>query len=299
MTLSPQAYGSLQGWKPKDDFFSKPRSLNLVAIISNIFFPWLAFVLIFWALAFYLRHEQPFFAWLVVACGVLAVAASAFSAWRLQQRGRPVGWYGYFAVSMFISVALSTSLANMTYRAFMEPVYDSLFDLKDYKDVSPNREKGAQLMDAGYVSFSKGSAIDFRKAMSFRDRKTYCVAPISDGQDKMANYDFWAVGVDCCSGVSTDFRCGEYNNPYARSGLRLLRDEERPFYRLAVEQAEAAYGIRSAHPQFFTWVEDPEEIIGKWRSFGFKCFVLGILGHFGLSVLCVLAALFGFQFGWG
>ena len=38
---------------------------------------------------------------------------------------------------------------------------------------------------------------------------------------------------------------GEYNNPGAHSGLRLLDDEQRPFYRLAVEQAEAAYSLKA------------------------------------------------------
>lgn len=60
------------------------------------------------------------------------------------------------------------------------------------------------------------------------------MAPIVNGNAALATYDFWAVGLNCCSGVSSDFRCGEFNNQHARSGLRLMRDDQRPFYRQAL-----------------------------------------------------------------
>merc|ERR1719502_2180472 len=65
----------------------------------------------------------------------------------------------------------------------------------------------------------------------------YCVAPIVKGNAQLTSYDFWAVGVNCCSGAQSDFRCGEYTNPHSKSGLRLMKDDQRPFYRLAVQQS--------------------------------------------------------------
>ena len=77
----------------------------------------------------------------------------------------------------------------------------------------------------------------------------------------LETYDFWAIGMDCCSVNAADFHCGaglgwilsvrperakgqartggEVGNFKAHSGLRLLDDRQRSFYRLAVEQAGA------------------------------------------------------------
>eukprot|EP00913_Durusdinium_trenchii_P009404 g8838.t2 len=150
----------------------------------------------------------------------------------------------------------------------------------------------------------------------FKNDDTYCVAPIILGKDQMASYDFWAVGVNCCPGQSPDFRCGEYNNAHARAGLRLMSDVERPFYRLAVQQAEAAYNIRTKppicpkqcvwwshqfglsrteHPMFFHWVQDPVALTNEWISDGHR-FVFKSMGvFFVFNFFCVSCAIIVFS----
>ena len=55
------------------------------------------------------------------------------------------------------------------------------------------------------------------------------VAPIVSGEGKMASYDYWAVGVNCCKGGM--YRCGEYNNPKAKNGVRLMDDTQRSYFK--------------------------------------------------------------------
>lgn len=77
--------------------------------------------------------------------------------------------------------------------------------------------------------------------------------------------DFWAVGVDCCDN-SRKFECGPVSDPLAKAGLRLLRDDQRPFFRMAVEQWSAEFKLPVRHPLFFYWVKDPQKAVESYRD---------------------------------
>eukprot|EP00929_Paragymnodinium_shiwhaense_P086547 TRINITY_DN4704_c0_g1_i3.p2 TRINITY_DN4704_c0_g1~~TRINITY_DN4704_c0_g1_i3.p2 ORF type:complete len:208 (-),score=47.28 TRINITY_DN4704_c0_g1_i3:69-692(-) len=198
------------------------------------------------------------------------------------------------AIVFFIATVIATIAGDFNFRYHMQPFYD-MENLNTYPNVNPAHAKGQQLMDAGRVYFMDGTALDFGKSMSFKDLDLYCVAPIVNGGNQQASYDFWAVGKNCCNGPSSMFQCGEYNNPYARSGYRLLADRERPFYRLAVQQAEAAYNLRSTHPLFFVWTQDPVSMMTEYRSAGFRLFLIATGVHFFFNLACVTGAVIGFS----
>jgi hypothetical protein len=268
--------------------------MNVAAIGVNIIAPWIVFCVVYAALSFFLHYQRPMLAWLTVVAGLGAAGLTMFLAYRARTRNQDPMWYTFSTLALIIAVVLGATMGDMNFWYNMQPFYD-IENLNTYPSVNPAREKGQQLMDAGRVYFAEGTILDPRKAMGFKNLDLYCVAPIVSGQQQLASYDFWAVGINCCSGVSSDFRCGEFNNPQARSGLRLMRDDQRPFFRLAVQQAEAAYNIKSTHPLFFYWLQDPVAQMNSYRADGFKYYLLGIFSHFAFNIFCVVCAVLGFS----
>lgn len=170
-------------------------------------------------------------------------------------------------IDVWIAMALAGGavafiVGTVIFKDNFEP-YDNITRLSSYPMVDTSAYTGQQFMDAGQIEFIPGSHLDLSKSYGFKNGHTYCVAPIVAPEFKgpaenMNNYDFWAVGLDCCSGHTNDFHCGEFANPSAHSGLRLMRDFDRNFYRLAVKEAKASYGIQANYPIFLTWMEDPQ-----------------------------------------
>ncbi|CAE7761730.1 unnamed protein product, partial [Symbiodinium pilosum] len=269
----------------------KRLNLNALAVILNMLLPWTVFSAICWALSFSLHYKAPWAAWGSVALGIGIVAWSARLAMRADASEK---WHSFFTVATLVAVLMATACGEWNYRTYNSAVYD-LNNMNAYPAVSPAGHKGQQMMDAGRVYFKEGTSLDLKKAMSFKNSDTYCVAPITFGQDQMPSYDYWAIGMNCCEGQTPDFRCSEYNNAHARAGLRLMSDDERPFYRLAVQQAEAAYNIRAEHPMFFHWVQDPVALMSAWTDAATRFVMMSSFCFFVLNFFCVSCAVVVFS----
>jgi len=276
-----------------------------VAVCQCLFLPWLTFCLVYATVSFSLHYSTPWLCWLIVGLfGLLALALGGCAyvngrAKMKQDVGHEPTWLIFLFITMTIAVSVGAVLGNLNFTSFMQRYYDYA-NLNDYQSVNVAKMKGAQVMDAARLNFDKGAALDLRKAMGFKNLNTYCVVPITmttsdNTRAELANYDFWAVGLDCCSGGVADFHCGDYNNPNARGGLRLLQEDERSFYRLAVQQAEAIYHIKATHPLFFYWTEDPVQEMESWREEGYKFFFLGMVVHFCWQLFAVVLGIAGFS----
>lgn len=302
----PQLYGGFGGFSVDPRFVRRQRQrMNMVAVCQCLFFPWLTFCLVYALTSFSLHYNSPWLCWLLVSVFALITAAigvGALLALRAKfknDENREPTWFVFLFITMTIAVVVGAVLGNMNFTTFMQKYYD-YDNLAEYKYVDVSQNRGAQVMDGARLSFIEGTALDLRKAMGFKNLNTYCVAPItvstSDNvRAELSSYDYWAVGMNCCSGDLTDFHCGAYNNPKARGGLRLLQDDQRPFFRLAVQQAEAMYHIKATHPLFFYWSEDPTKEMESWKEEGYKFFFLGMLVHFCWQLLCVVLGIVGFS----
>lgn len=217
---------------------------------------------------------------------------------------RPMIYWGWWPCWTFFFCITAAGVGAFVGRFLWKSTlvhYYEVEELQTYKDVNVDTVPGSQIMDAGMVTFAEGVSIDRSHGGCFVNLgHTYCVSPIvTDGKMPAGlaggpitgSYDYFAVGVDCCSCPNQDFRCGEWRNPMTHGGLRSQDVASRPFYRLAVDDFSAAWGKESKHPLFFEWTHMP---IFKWKalwSWTMHCVVLAVCSP--IPVVFLLAALVG------
>lgn len=271
-----------------------PRQMvNLVSVVLALFVPWLLFIITFGVLTFSLHYEQALTAYTVNGITLLFVLFLGVSALdtKKKTRGTPSLQVFTFATS-FLAWSCAVIFGDFNFYHYMQPFYD-LYNLNSYRNIDPSLDKGQRLMDAGQITFVEGSGLDRGMTMGFKNLDTYCVVPIGkrnqtkNGNEFMplATYDFWAIGLNCCSdNTGGDFRCGEYNMPGVRAGLRLMKDEQRAYFRLAVQQAEAAFNIKASHPLFLHWMQDPSTEMFAYQDGGYSFYIVGVMYYFAIQL---------------
>jgi len=244
-------------------------------IILGITLPTLMFAVNYWLMGFSIRHYRPALA-LLLGPAVTVAACLFYSAqtYRRLKNNSPARGLVAITVTMWSAMLSATYLSDICYWSFANSYY-SYQDLLSYPNIDPNLDRGQSYMDSGITYFKESTYVAVTKAVAFRSTAVYCAAPIVrqpiENQDgtvavetegtvvlpTSGTIDWWAVGINCCDPSGNGFTCGEVGNPLARAGVRMLREDARPFFLMAVQEWNSQYGLPSKHPLFFHWVQDP------------------------------------------
>jgi hypothetical protein len=274
----------------------RKRLMNGIPMAINLFAPWLLFCITFflWSFKFHFRYGTRLPA---VLLGLVCIClVPAYARYQAHKRGLDPTWFGYTFVMFCLAVVCGWRLGDWNYQANMWP-YFKYESLESYPAVDVGNTLGVNVLDAGRVYFASTAKIDQSRSWHFKDGTLYCVAPIVS-RNGMATetLDFWAVGTDCCSDSASDFRCGEYANANARSGLRLLDEGALQKYRLAVEQASQLFKMHATNPLFFVWTQDPVDDVFSYQTRGWRVAVLAGFVSFFVSTLGVVVASIRFAY---
>jgi len=258
-----------------------------VALMA-VLLPWISFLTPFLLLSSKLHFADPeaALAASIATASVFAVsmALGGFVAHRNNQH---TGWFWYIGIMVATNFTFGFLLGEFNFWKNMLNYFD-VNALNTYKNVDVSLEdtvNGNTLMDAGRIDpFVAGTSVDLSKSNAFIASHTYCVAPIKNG-DNMQNFDFWAVGLDCCTKEQSQWACPEVSIIDAKGALRVLNDEMRPYFHLAVEQAASIYNVSYTNPLFFYWLEDPKEELSAWLAEGMAFILASVMISFVVAVL--------------
>jgi hypothetical protein len=281
------------------------RRLNVFAILMNVVIPWMLFCITLGLFSFSIRYRDYWLCWkIVLSLSLLTVAIPACCLWldgvkmevpyEEYEREKGPKWFAALLIMSFLAMFSGKELGDFNFNSRMGMVYD-YESLATYHNIDPGNYKGEQLPDVGRITFTNDTYLRLNYSMGFKDTDTYCVVPIVTPRMKhYDDHDFWAVGKNCCDGISDDFHCPGYNDASIHSGLRLLDESSRPFYRLATQQAEARHWINSHRPLFFEWMPDPERHVKTIKSSGLQRYFVGVVVGFIFQcfVVSVLVMIF-------
>lgn len=178
----------------------------------------------------------------------------------------------------FVAAVAGMLFGGLNYCYYGWPSY-SLDGLRTYTDLDATDVPGQRLMDAGRVTFVQNTRL---------------LAHHNQTGWQQGHPNAWASRpVGCRRGMlqswAEQLHCGDFHSPKAKSGLRVVDESQLRFFRLAVQQAEAAYNLEVGQPMFFTWLEDADKTLENFFHLSFKNFVVANVYHMGFNTVCLLA----------
>jgi len=208
-------------------------------------------------------------------------------------------WWPFWKfVMIWVAVGLGSYIGNYIWNQCFLP-YTNVARLQAYRNIIPESTSGVRLQDAGLIKFNDTVGVDRSRTGCLKNGATYCIAPIVTGgvlpsctdSPGAHGYDLFMTGVDCCT-CPGEFRCGAWDKPGTLGGYRVTTEDDRKFFRLAVQDWSSTYGKHYKHPVFFNWVSEPVQTWSNFSSRGYQLLTLALL-LFPFAVLGTVIALNG------
>mmetsp|Transcript_138503 Transcript_138503/g.430706 ORF Transcript_138503/g.430706 Transcript_138503/m.430706 type:complete len:323 (+) Transcript_138503:110-1078(+) len=247
--------GNLKGGRPR----SRVNVWELVLV------PWAFLVLILFCYLLGGAHGKPVVLWVIPV--ILIALSSIFVRhhYRLGNNAEVV--LGVLCVTA-VMIGLVVGSYSVV-RSLSE--YYRLSQGASYFNVLPS-EPALGKRDATTLVFTNTTAVDPSRTLGYVDvhttgSTTYCVAPISNG-DEGTRIQYWAAGTDCCERRG-NFQCGAATNPDARGAVVWTEATQKSEgFKQAIEAAEAAYFLTSGDEYLLVeWHKDPVGFRdGLWNS---------------------------------
>lgn len=288
------------------DKFHKARSIfspglrirmNVVPMFLSLFLPWGVFIFCSGISSFWVVYAHPLFVTLCLAIVFVAWLATALMAIWARWNDPDPTWLTYICMAVGTALVWGALSGKGTYHSFSEPYY-KIHDLKAVNGIDASSTPGEHVMDAGLISFGPGNHLDALRSWHFMKETLYCVAPVvtNGSMPRGLSYDFWAVGKDCCSTSSSDFRCGSWGSLAANGGWRVMDEGDLKNYHLAVQQAESLYSIKAHNPIFINWAQNAAGEVQSWNTQAFQNFLMNVGFAFVFSLF--FAAMASCRFAW-
>jgi len=309
---APQAWNREQRYHPTKSaakelpgVYVPHAPVNLAAVAITFLVPPLIFLFTASPLSFSPHFNMPYGVWLIVSVSAIPGLIALRLWYKAVRNSMDPTWYAFSAFVLWFAFVAGCLFGDQNYWYATQRFY-APEAMKTYPNLDPAKTNGIQIMDAGRAYFKEGTRLDVDKGMAFTHNDVYCIAPIVHKDSELEYYDLWAVGKNCCSTADPQFNCdmGTGKN-IKRAGLRAVeetdnliwsqRGDEQLYYRLAVSMAEAAYNIKSMHPIFFHWVQDPDAETMRYFEVGYKLWILGCGLHFGVNTFFLAAFLLMFN----
>lgn len=268
--------------------------VSVVPILFAVFLPSGVFLLSSAVMSFGVHCQSEALAWGVVAALVVVWFVMLAVARHFREHDPNPTWVSTLTLLCGLAIVGGTALGNYNFYVNYQP-YCAMQDMQVAKNVNVSAESGQTYMDTGIFQFAPGTRLAASNTWHFKNGQLYCVAPLvgAETRPETGALDFWVVGKDCCSATASDFRCGAYDKPAAGlGGRRVMRDQDRLFYRLAVQQAESLYGIRTAFPIFMYYEENPLVGVNQWLNDSYNLFYLGLITCVAFALVAAAVASF-------